>query len=92
MWRSPNKEKNLESNLEKTTYLKYLNKLLPKQLNELNCFTLMPNHSHEILDIRSKTEFYNLMRNHHSKYAMFFNRKHNRNGKIAYDRPKTCLI
>ena len=42
--------------------------------------------------IKNRQEFSNLMRNHHSRYGMFFNKKHDRQGKVAYDRPKTCLI
>ena len=92
MWRSHNKDWNLESNDEKAFYLKRLNKLLPKQSNQLNSFSLMSNHSHEVYDIKNKVQFYNLMRDHHSLYGMFYNRKHDRRGRVAYDRPKTCCI
>jgi len=92
MWRGHNKEWNLSSVGEKSFYLWSLNKLLPKQSNILNAYTLMSNHAHEDYDIKSKNEFYDLMRDHHSRYGMFFNRKHNRQGRVAYDRPKTCLI
>jgi len=92
MWRGHNKERNLESSAEKLTYLKYLNRYLKKQTNELNAYTLMSNHSHEQYDIKNIREFSNLMRDHHSRYGRFFNIKHKRDGKVAYERPKTCLI
>ena len=92
IWRGHNKERNLEAFDEKAAYLNYLNKLLPKQDNELNCYTLMSNHSHEQYDIQDLHQFSNLMRNHHSRYGMYFNKKHKRDGKVAYQRPKTCLI
>ena len=92
MWRSHNRESNIASDDEKLVYMTYLNKLLPKQLNQLNAFTLMSNHAHEQFDIKDKTQFSNLMRDHHSRYGMFFNKKHDRQGRVAYQRPKTCLI
>jgi len=92
IWRGHNKENNIGTDDEKLTYLTYLNELLPKQLNELNAFDLLSNHTHELFEIKDKIQFSNLMRDHHSRYGMFFNRKHNRQGKVAYQRPKTCLI
>lgn len=92
VWRGHNREWNISSNDEKVTYLSFLNELIPKQLNDLNAFTIMSNHSHELFHINDKKQFSELMRNHHSRYGMFFNKKHNRLGKVAYDRPKTCLI
>jgi putative transposase len=92
IWRGHNREWNLETNDEKEAYFNHLNEYLKKQSNELNAFCPMSNHSHEQYDIKNRQEFSNLMRNHHSKYGMFFNRKHNRQGKVAYERPKTCLI
>ena len=92
MWRSHNKERNLESNEDKASYLNILNKELKKQSNELNAYATMSNHAHELFDIKDKSDFYDLMRNHHSKYGRFYNDKHDRRGKVAYERPKTCLI
>lgn len=92
MWRGHNREWNISSNDEKIKYLNNLNRLLPKQSNDLLCFTTMSNHSHELFDIKDQKEFSNMMRDHHSSYGMFYNKKHSRQGKVAYDRPKTCLI
>ena len=92
MWRGHNKEWNIGTDDEKLAYLNFLNELLPKQLNDLNAFAYLSNHTHELFDIKDKIQFSDLMRNHHSRYGMFFNKKHNRQGKVAYERPKTCLI
>ncbi len=92
IWRGHNKEWNLGSSDEKNKYLELLNISLPKQSNELNAYCNMSNHSHEQYDIKNVTEFSNLMRDHHSRYGSYFNKKHNRQGKVAYERPKTCLI
>lgn len=91
-WRGHNREWNISTNDEKKKYIDQLNKLLPKQSNELLSFTTMFNHAHEVFDINDQKEFSNLMRDHHSSYGSFYNKKHKRQGKVAYDRPKTCLI
>ena len=94
MWRSHNKERNIDSNDEKALYLNLLNKELKRknQSNNLNAYSLMSNHTHEVYDINNKKKFSDLMRNHHSRYGQLFNINHQRSGKVAYDRPKTCLI
>ncbi len=60
--------------------------------NQLYAVTLMSNHTHEVYKIEDVENFSNQMRQHHSKYGLFFNKKHKRCGKVAQDRPKTCLI
>lgn len=92
IWKSHDKEWNISENDEKLAYLNIVNSLLQKQKNELNAFAIMGNHVHELLRVIEAISFSNLMRDHHSRYGMFFNKKHNRRGKVAYDRPKTCLI
>jgi putative transposase len=92
IWRGHNKDWNISTPEEKSTYMSYLNKLLEKNKNELNAFGLMSNHTHELFDIVDRSEFSKLMRDHHSRYGMFFNKKHRRCGPVAYDRPKTCMI
>jgi putative transposase len=94
MWKAHNKEWNLEKDSEKETYLSHMNSELKKdeQTNALNAYTVMSNHSHELYFLEDIIEFSNMMRNHHSRYGMYYNRKHKRCGKVAYERPKTCLI
>jgi len=94
IWRGHNREWNISSNAEKEVYLNQMNKVLEKQNhpNDLNVFALMFNHTHELFHVNDKKEFSNMMRNHHSRYGMYFNQKHKRQGKVAYERPKTTLI
>ena len=94
MWRGHNKEGNISSTKDREAYLKVMNKEIDKknQSNELNALTLMPNHTHEIFHINDEHQFSNMMRNHHSRYGVLFNKRHQRQGKVAYERPKTCLI
>ena len=76
IWRSHDREWNIQTNDEKEVYLNLLNEELSKQSNDLNAFCVMSSHSHEEYDINNKTSFSDFMRNHHSKYGMFFNKKH----------------
>ena len=92
IWRGHNKDWNIATFDEKAAYMEFLNKLLVKQKNDLNAYGLMSNHTHELYDIVDRVDFSRLMRDHHSRYGMFFNKKRQRCGPVAYDRPKTCLI
>jgi len=94
MWRGHNRECNISLSKDREIYLDTLNRELEKkdQSNELNALALMPNHTHEAFKINNKLQFSNMMRNHHSRYGLIFNRRHKRQGKVAYERPKTCLI
>jgi len=92
IWRSHNKEWNISTPDEKLAYMDILNELIVKQKNELNVIGLMSNHTHELYKIIEKIKFSDLMRDHHSRYGVFYNKKFKRIGKVAYDRPRTCLI
>lgn len=96
MWRGHNREWNLETDEEKRKYLEFLNEDLESEKYEsgaeLNALTLMSNHSHEMVRVSNVVQFSGHMRRHHSRYGAFFNKLHNRCGKVAQDRPKTCLI
>ena len=92
VWRGHNKEFNLELPEWKEKYLEILEKELEKSRTVYNAFTLMDNHVHEIVQAMLQKDFSELMRRHHSKYGAYFNREQNRSGKVAEDRPKTCLL
>ncbi len=94
IWRGHNREWNLETNEQKQKYLDILNEELEsKQVGAVfNALTLMSSHTHEIPNIELPILFSKHMRRHHSRYGMFFNKLMNRCGKVAQDRPKTCLI
>ena len=91
IWRSHNKEWNLKTVQEKEKYLCFLNDGL-EEGNPLQALALMSNHTHELYRITNAQLFSDQMRLHHSKYGRYFNAKHQRTGKVAQDRPKTCLI
>jgi putative transposase len=92
IWKGLNGQWHLEKNSEKIAYLDFLNQEIIKQPNELNAFDLMSNHAHELYYIVDREKFSDLMRVHHSRYGMYFNRKRGRTGRIIDDRPKTCMI
>jgi putative transposase len=101
MWRGHNREHVLESNAEKAAYLEALNDTYKKDIStsiEFHSFVLMGNHVHEsgrlIRCKKGKLEkplklFGNWMRNANSRFGAGYNRRHDRQGKVAYDRPKT---
>ena len=60
--------------------------------NPVQALCLMSNHTHEIVHINEVKSFSMQMRRHHSRYGMYFNKKHKRSGKVAEDRPKTFLL
>jgi hypothetical protein len=96
VWRGHNREFNLGSDLEKTTYLQFFNDDCESkkytQGSTLAAITVMSNHCHEIHHIADPKLFSNHMRRHHARYGMFFNRLKERCGKVAQDRPHTTLI
>jgi putative transposase len=92
IWRAHNREWNLGSPDEKATYLDMLNKEVVKQPSFLHALCLMSNHSHEIYTLEDLPTFSHFMRCHHGRYGLFFNRKHQRCGKVAQDRPRTSAI
>ena len=96
MWRSHDKEFNLRTNEQKAKYLDFMNEDLEskkyEQGAELNVMTLMSSHEHGMFRIISQILFSKHMQRVHSRYGAFFNRLMGRRGKVAVDRPKTCLI
>jgi len=92
VWRGHNKEWNIKTKDEKLAYLRFLEEELPHQESPLHSFCLMSNHAHEIYNLLHTKAFSELMRRHHTRYGLFFNRKHHRRGKVAQDRPFTSAI
>jgi putative transposase len=105
-WKGHNGEKILNTNKQKTQYLRSLClKKTPEITNNVKwySFCIMNNHPHEtgmagwdisIRFSRSKgiTQLGNWMRNAHSAYGMWYNQEHQRYGKVACSRPKTTQI
>ncbi len=101
MWRGHNREHVLDSRAEKEAYLNSLDKSFSEEIKQhvqWHSYCLMGNHTHEVdrLVVDNKgcleasiVQFSAWMRNGHSRYGAWYNRRHKRQGKVAYDRPKT---
>ena len=96
IWRGHNREWNLRGDEHKERYLLLLNADLESPKYQagaaIQAFTLMSNHTHEVFDVQSPNFFSNHMRRHHSRYGAYFNGLSGRCGKVAQDRPRTCLL
>ncbi len=94
VWRGHNREWNLQTPSEKQKYLQLLRDEHQRlaAINPLHALCLMSNHAHEVYSLADVERFSNFMRQHHSRYGAFFNRKHKRRGKVAQDRPHTSAI
>lgn len=94
-WKGHNGEWNINTPSEKRAYLDFLSqehqKISPKK-NPLRAICVMSNHVHEIYTLDVLEIFCKFMRSHHSRYGMYFNKKHQRHGKVAQDRPHTSLM
>ncbi|MCP4599376.1 MAG: hypothetical protein GY847_02380 [Proteobacteria bacterium] len=105
MWRGHNREHVLETDLDKNAYLHHLGDTYTDKIKKIvkwHSYCLMGNHSHEgntITGIDNQRGLKkgikylgNWMRNGHSRFGLEYNRQHNRQGKVAYDRPKTVEV
>lgn len=104
MWRGHNREPVLQALEDKADYLKHLNDTLVDPLTDQVSwfsFCLMTNHAHETGAVAADddgdfsdgiTALGTWMRNAHSRFGQRFNRRYDRQGKVAYDRPKTTEI
>jgi len=102
MWRGHNREPIFEEPEEKIAYVDSLGLSYSDDIRkrvDWYSICLMTNHTHEST---GPTEGTNLsdyvdslstwMRNGHSRFGQGFNRRHDRQGKVAYDRPKTVEV
>ena len=102
MWRGHNREHVLASHTDKSSYLNSLRITLTAAIAAYvvwHSYCLMGNHAHEtgrlLLKGRMRRCLKALgdwMRNAHSRFGMAYNRRNRRQGKVAYDRPKTKEI
>ena len=102
MWRGHNREHVLASRTDKLSYLSSLRITLTAAIVPFvvwHSYCLMGNHAHEtgrlLLKKRMRRCLKALgdwMRNAHSRFGMAYNRRNHRQGKVAYDRPKTKEI
>jgi len=104
MWRGHNREYVFADDSEKSNYLDALFdtfKVNFKKLIQVHGYCLMGNHTHEVGRVlptlkdglkSAVAALGDWMRNAHSRFGFGYNRRHNRLGKVAYDRPKTVEI
>ena len=104
MWRGHNREPVLEDLEDKRAYCRHLGATYTDEVKakvEAFSISLMNNHVHETGAVRrdenddlapSIDMLGNWMRNAHGRFGAEFNRRHHRQGKVAYDRPKTKEI
>jgi REP element-mobilizing transposase RayT len=94
VWRAHNKEYYLKDNNIKELYINSLKRTqgTDKDDYELNAATIMSNHVHEIMKVYSVEDFSNLMRKHHSRFGLIYNKQNNRCGKVAQERPHTTCF
>lgn len=101
-WRGHNREYILDDNVEKHEYLSRLAAAITEdtvQKVNWHSFCLMGNHTHETGSIAFDDldgsfhseirELGNWMRRGHGAFGAGYNARHNRQGKVAYDRPAT---
>ena len=104
MWRGHNREPVLESETDKASYLGHLCCTYTNNIRksvDWHSYCLMPNHTHECGRVGGKDQsdqeadikaFGDWMRNAHSRFGAEYNRRNHRQGKVAYDRPKTTEV
>jgi putative transposase len=104
MWRGHNREHVLEGDFNKNEYLRHLGDTYQPEIKarvEWHSYCLMGSHSHESGRCKKDESgelapalrsLGNWMRNGHSRFGAGYNRRNARQGKVAYDRPKTTEI
>ncbi|MDJ0761447.1 MAG: hypothetical protein QNJ97_00540 [Myxococcota bacterium] len=106
MWRAHNRECVFAQDAEKYNYLNALFDTYTENFRkniQVHGYCLMGTHTHEVGRVLPKINkkrglkqavklLGNWMRNAHSRFGMGYNRRHGRQGKVAYDRPRTTEI
>ncbi len=104
MWRGHNHEPVFENRVDRDDYIGFLCQTYTDEVEKHVAwfsYCLMLNHTHEVNELKADTEggieaasntFSYWMRSAHSRFGATFNRRHNRQGKVSYDRPKTKSI
>ena len=93
MWRAHNREFIFSDHREKIAYLRAVRDDYRKNCNPesfaIHGYILMTNHNHTNGSVGEEPSLYSdHMRRAHSRFGMVFNKRHDRLGKVAHDRPK----
>lgn len=104
MWRGHNRETIFGKQRERHAYIKDLCDTQTDEIRgqvEWYSYHIMSNHTHETGRVKRDEKgelgnalrlFGNWMRNAHSRFGQRYNMNHDRQGKVAYDRPKTTQV
>jgi len=97
IWRCHNKEYLLEKATDKHEYLQAIHDDYTGKCNkddfEICGYVVMSNHAHESDTVGERTEKYSEhMRRSYGRFGLRFNKRHERLGKVALDRPKTIRM
>ncbi len=97
IWRCHNREFLLQDHGEKHAYLRCIHDDYQKKCTKddfvIFSYALMSNHCHEASQLKnSLTAFSGHMRRAHGLFGLRFNKRHQRLGKVAHDRPKTLKL
>jgi putative transposase len=96
-WRAHNREFLLRDPEVKALYLSSMKRALEhRSVNgavKLHSFCMMSNHDHTLVHYQSTSDdLSTFMRVGHSIFGQAYNRTHDRQGPVAYERPKTLLV
>lgn len=84
-----NKEYIFDEDVEKRTYLKYLKEKIKDKELQMISYCIMSNHAHFLIYTDDVLEISKLMSQVNTKYAIYYNQKHNRCGFVFRSRYKT---
>ena len=93
MWRAHNREYILQTRKEKLAYLRAMRDDYMKNCRDrpfkIQGYTVMSNHAHlNGQNGDNSKPLSDHMRRAHSRFGMGYNKRHDRLGKVAHDRPK----
>lgn len=81
--RAPGNELLFKTNKDKSVFLRMMDEILPKYKINLFAYSLMPNHLHMLVQIKS-INLSIAMKKLFEKYAFYFNKSHRRKGHVFY--------
>ena len=97
MWRTHNKAYLLQPHAEKRSYLACIQEDQRQRCRAedfvLHGYCIMSNHAHETGQLGDLLKpFSDHMRRAHGRFGLEFNQRNERQGAVAYDRPKTRMV
>ncbi|RPI74987.1 MAG: hypothetical protein EHM45_16245 [Desulfobacteraceae bacterium] len=90
MIRGIEKAKIVDDRKDRQTFVEYMGKIAQESDTKIYAFALMTNHAHLLLK-SGKTGISTFMRRFLTRYAMAYNRRHNRHGYLFQNRYKSII-